>query len=179
MQKGQTLMEILIAFSALILILGAVVLGITKSLSNTQSTKSQNLANSYAQEGLAIIRQIRDSDWDKFFSYAEDVNHCINENLELISSDFCIDNYAIGSGEEKIFSRRAKLDHQSSKCCPDNTDTCDPLVRGSEVSVIVSWSDNKCPIVDDDIDLDGERDKLCHNVKLVTCFFNLDQKSAP
>ncbi|MDP2638082.1 MAG: hypothetical protein Q8P26_03405, partial [Candidatus Levybacteria bacterium] len=80
--RGQTLIEILLALGVAILVLGAILVAITTSLNNTQYTKNQGLANTYAQEGMSIVRQIRDASWNNFSSLKEyaDTTYCIDEN---------------------------------------------------------------------------------------------------
>src|SRR3989344_8816651 len=82
-QAGQTLLEILLAFSVSILVLSAIVIGITTSLSNTQYTKNQGLANSYAKEAMAVARGIRDSSWGNFSSlkdFTTNITYCLGQN---------------------------------------------------------------------------------------------------
>ena len=160
--RGQTLLEVLLAFSASILVLSAIIIGITTSLSNTQYTKNQNLANSYAKEGMAVVRQIRDSSWPKFSSYTTNTTYCLNQNsTELILASpppvVCGQNPVAG-----IFFREVKLNHLSDDCSSGS-------IKGSKVTVKVSWSDSKCPV----------GTPFCHKVELITCFSNIDQKQAP
>lgn len=162
-EKGQTLIEILLAFSVSILILSAIAIGITTSLSNAQYTKNQNLANSYAQEGMAIVRKIRDSGWPVFSSYESSIVYCIGPNstdLILASpSSLCRQNdYIIGG----VFAREVKLVHYED----DSSNGCS---GGSKATVKVSWSDNKCAV----------NNSFCHNTELITCLSNIDQKVEP
>ena len=170
-QKGQTLLEILLAFSVSILVLSAIIIGITTSLSNTQYTRNQNSANSYAQEGMSVVKQIRGSSWNNFCSYKA-INYCLSQDLSKLS-DYDGNN-CIAKGIVGIFVRKVELVHNSSDCCPDNTKTCasgtcESSTRGSKVTVKVSWSDNKCPV----------GTPLCHKVELITCLSNVDQKQSP
>lgn len=171
-QRGQTLLEILLAFSISIMVLGAVIFGITTSLSNTQYTKNQNLANSYAQEGIAVVRQIRDSGWSTFSAYSSNTAYCLGpSSMELKAltppNTNCWAQSPVPAGG--VFSREVKFEHDSDSCaanCPGPT-----CLKGSKATVRVSWSDNKCPA--------GASDPLCHNVELITCFSNIDQKQTP
>ena len=159
-QKGQTLIEILLAFSVCILVLSAIIVGITTSLSNTQYTKNQNLANSYAKEAMAVVRQIRDSGWNKFISYTNNVTYCLSKNSTILTEP---NPPLISCGQNvSIFSREINFVHSSSDC--SNGD-----ISGSKVTIRVSWSDNKCPV----------GTPFCHKVELITCFSNTDQKQEP
>lgn len=174
LQAGQTLLEILLAFSVSILVLSAVIIGITTSLSNTQYTRNQNSANSYAQEGMSVVKQIRGSSWNNFCSSYVASNYCLSQDLSKLS-DYDGNN-CIAKGIVGIFVRKVELVHNSSDCCPDNTKTCasgtcEFSTRGSKVTIKVSWSDNKCPT--------GTGTPLCHKVELITCLSNVDQKQSP
>jgi len=164
-QAGQTLLEVLLAFSISILVLSAIVLGVTKSLSNTQYAKNQGLANSYAQEGIAVVRQIKDSGLNKLSSYTHNIKYCLEQNSIILkklseessSAENCLPNVA------DIFSREVKFEHDSSDCSGKGS-------NGSRVTVKVLWSDSKCPT---------GANIYCHNVELISCLFDIDQKQAP
>lgn len=171
-QRGQTLLEILLAFSISIMVLGAVIFGITTSLSNTQYTKNQNLANSYAQEGMAVVRQIRDSGWATFSSYASNTRFCLGPSaVDLITASplsLCKQSsYLVGG----MFAREVIFERPSTSCKADPACTGPLCIMGSKATVKVSWSDSKCPA--------GEDILFCHNVELITCFSNIDQKQTP
>lgn len=176
-EAGQTLFEALLAFSVSILVLTSIIVGVTTSLSNSQYTKNQNLANSYAQEGMAVVRKIRDSSWYDFSAglkdYKQNTKYCINKNLELIEisnlTQNCTGNDAVGTGG--IFSREVKFEDDSPACSaggtPAPTPAQTPAVNGTKVTVKTSWTDNKCPV----------GSPYCHKTELISCFSNLDEKS--
>jgi len=161
-EDGQTLLEVLLAFGISILVLSSVAMGIVTSLNNIQYTKNQDLATTYAQEGLAAVRQKRDSGWygtSSLKDYSSNTIYCIDNNLDfqkLISpnQDCVTEGYAVPGGG--IFSREVVFQHGSVSC--DGT--------GSLATVTVSWSDGKC----------SASAPYCHNVKLVSCFSNVDEK---
>lgn len=162
-EAGQTLIEILLAFSVCILVLSAIIIGISTSLSNTQYTKNQNLANSYAKEGMTVVRQLRDSSWNNFHSlrdlFTTNTKYCLGQNpmeLKELTLQNCWAQSPVPVGG--IFSREVKFEHDSVDCS-----------GGSKVTVKVSWSDSKCPV----------GNPRCHNVTLISCFSNLDQKQSP
>ena len=168
LQAGQTLIEVLLAFSVSILVLSAIVVGITTSLSNTQYTKNQNLANSYAKEAMAVVRQIRDSGWTKLSQYTSNAIYCLNQN-DTILKDVTPPLTNCGTNVAGIFSRQVKFEQNSDLCKADPSCSGPSCVRGSNVAVTVLWSDNKCPV----------GTPFCHKVELITCFSNIDQKQAP
>lgn len=164
-QKGQTLLEILLAFSVSILVLSAIVIGITTSLSNTQYTKNQNLANSYAKEAMTVLRQTKESDWTKFISYTQAL-YCLSQNSVVLTEP---QSGSCGQNVAGVFSREVKFEHVSESCIADPNCSGPSCLRGSKVAVKVSWADNKCPI----------GNPICHNVELITCFSNTSQKQEP
>lgn len=166
-EAGQTLLEILLAFGVSILVLSAIVVGITTSLSNTQYTKNQNLANSYAREGMAVVRQIKDSNWTKFSSYTANATYCISQNSTTLTAPT---PPALDCGQNVgIFSRQVKFKQNSDSCKADPNCSGLSCVRGSNVTAAVLWSDSKCPI----------GTPFCHKVELVSCFSNIDQRQSP
>lgn len=177
MQAGQTLLEILLAFSILILALGSIIFGVTTALSNTQYTKNQGLANSYAQEGMAVIRKIRDSSLNQFSLFEEikdNKKYCLDKNLILsdgVSEAYDCNGETNGVGVNGFFSREVRFEHKSASCCSDDTQTCTEDNRGSKATVTVSWADGKCPA--------GTGNPLCHKVELITCFSSVDRKIGP
>lgn len=163
LQTGQTLLEILLAFSVSVLVLSAIVIGVTGSLNNANFTKNQNLANSYAQEGMAVVRQIRDSSWEDFFNRSDDKNYCLPSS-NILDSNFSTDCITAGDGKVGIFVRSIVLDHDSVHCL-NKKDS----IQGIEVIAKVSWSDSKCPA----------ENLYCHKVELISCFSNIDQREGP
>lgn len=168
--RGQTLLEILLAFSVSILVLSAVILGVVTSLNNAQYTKNQGLANSYAQEGMAVVKKIRDSSWNSYKNL-DDITvantiYCLGPNSTNLTdldklalpARNCKEQNAVPA--EGIFSREVKFEHNSEACS-----------GGSKTTVKVSWTDSKCPA--------DTGEPLCHSVELITCFSNIDLKQAP
>lgn len=160
LQAGQSLLEILLAFGVSILVLSAVIVGIITSLSNAQTSKNQNLANAYAQEGMAVVRQLRDSSWPSFTSDVDQNYYCLPKDaivLNAYDGSSCITKEKLGG----IFVRSVILIHRSSDCS-----------NGSKAIITVSWADSKCP--------SGTGDSIyCHKVQLITCFSNINQKQSP
>jgi type II secretory pathway pseudopilin PulG len=66
-QKGQTLIEMMIALSIVVLVLLALITLITVSLRNASFSKNHSLATQYAQEALEEVRALRDQEgWEDF-----------------------------------------------------------------------------------------------------------------
>jgi type II secretory pathway pseudopilin PulG len=156
-QKGQTLLEVILAFGIVILVLGSISSVIVTSLNNTQYSKNQSLASSYAQEGINVIRNISDAGWNDLYQKELDSDkYCITDDLSnwVITSGNCTGSNAIGPNG--IFSRQVMLD--SSGCNPG----------GIHATVRVAWTDGKCSAA-----------PYCHHVDLQSCFENYNLKSTP
>jgi type II secretory pathway pseudopilin PulG len=61
--KGFTLLEILVAMGVIISVLTSALILITLSVSSTKTTRMKIIAISLSQEGLEIVRNIRDNNW--------------------------------------------------------------------------------------------------------------------
>lgn len=160
-EKGQTLIEALVALGAAVLVLSAITVAVISALNNTQYTKNQNLATQYAQQGIEIMRQINQSSWETFSSYNAR-RYCLAQgdtfpcplgsatgSCSQSSQTSCGQNYG-------IFVREVDIAQGSEASCSDES---------IGVTVIVSWSDGKCT---------DPGNVYCHNVKLNSCLSNLN-----
>lgn len=67
-QKGQTLVEVVLAIAVASLVLIALTRATTVALRNAQFAKNQALATQYAQEGMELLRKCRDQNPDDFWN---------------------------------------------------------------------------------------------------------------
>lgn len=138
--KGTTLIEVLIALAvASIVIAGVTIVSIT-ALSNAQYVRSSDQATKYAQEGMEVVRSIRNADYPGFRSY--NGTFCLGGNEKtfgLPQSTCTVPN--VGS-----FIRSVEL--EQSSCGVDV----------ARVTVVVAWTDGRC---------DGG--SYCHRSDLVSC----------
>ncbi|HWY79695.1 MAG TPA: prepilin-type N-terminal cleavage/methylation domain-containing protein [Candidatus Sulfotelmatobacter sp.] len=65
-ELGQTLIETLAALAVMSIVLSAIAVAVTTSLSNAEYNRDQTLATKYAQQGTEIVRQVRDADYTAF-----------------------------------------------------------------------------------------------------------------
>ena len=139
------------------MVLSGIVIGISTSLSNAQYAKNQNLANSYAHEGMTALRKLRDESWPQFLLYTNST-YCIPQgSLELEEATFPPPNRCSGYPVGEIFYREVMLEHISPDPTPTPSAECG---YGSKATVKVSWSDGRCSI----------GNALCHKVELISCF---------
>ena len=155
--KGQTLIEALIALGVSVVIVGAIALSIISGINNATFSKNQNLATAYAQEGMDIVHQQSESDWETFKNIASGT-YCLDQNAtSLDSGSDCIS--VITPNISSFFLRKVKIDPAGSGCS-----------SGEKVSVIVAWSDGKCT---------GPGNSLCHNITLDSCITQINSVTGP
>ncbi len=69
MNKGQTLIEAIIATLVVILLATGLISGTTAALKASQSARYRALGTKMAQEGIEIVRNKRDEGWNGFISH--------------------------------------------------------------------------------------------------------------
>ncbi|RJQ37115.1 hypothetical protein C4559_03995 [Candidatus Microgenomates bacterium] len=152
-EKGQTLIEILIAMSAAVIVLSAITLTVISALSNAQYSKNQNLATQYAQEGMEVVRKIRDNDWNAFAGFSG--KYCLSKGSFNLGN-----SVAVCSQNVDLFVREININPNSADC---NSGT------QTQVAVSVKWSDGKCP----------STNIYCHEASLVSCFTDANLVPTP
>jgi len=117
--KGQSLVEMVVAIGIVLVVIVALVVVTTISVRNASFSRNQVLATKYAQEAIEKVRAYRDQNtWSDFISNCEDFSLDLNlPNLFTLSRD-C---YQPGT---------------SNNCSSANDTTC-------EVKITVSWTDAK------------------------------------
>lgn len=93
---GQALFEMVIVIGILVLILGGIVVALTRSVKNTTFSDESAIASRLAQEGIEWVRQERDnSPWEDFKAKANNQTRCLRDlNWNNNTNDDCglIDN---------------------------------------------------------------------------------------
>lgn len=138
-------MEVIVAIGIISLVTGAVMFSISLSLSSASRTKNNLIAAGLAQEGLEIVRNIRDKDWHsgKAFgaslpngSYRVDWN---SQSLISFSDTFLKKDsnglYNYSSGQDSIFKRKIIIENSVQ-----NPPTIEKVAK-----VEVSWSEKSGP----------------------------------
>lgn len=140
--KGQTLIEVLAALGLIVVVATALAGVVVTSMGNARFSKDQNLATQYAQEGMEIMRRIRDDDYVDFRNIAS-ATYCLDEGVAALPlpSD-CTTANVSGS-----FLRKVTI----------TQDGCGANV--ANVAIAVSWQDSKCPA----------GNTFCHSSRLETC----------
>lgn len=149
-QKGQSLIEAMVALGAAVLVVSAITIAVVSALNNVQYAKNQNLATQYAQQGLENMRQTGLSNWALLSSYSSG-RYCLDQSKTVLSAI----NPATNSCGQNMgsFSREIDLEQGSLSNCNGNI----------SVNVIVAWGDGKCTT---------SGNPLCHTVVLNSCLSN-------
>lgn len=153
--RGQTLIEVLLALGVAVVVLSATVVAVLSALNNAQFSKNQNIATQYAQEGMEVMRKMRNSNWAVFSLLSTD-QYCLDQNSTALSGrNRTIQGCAGGSSSNGqnvgIFARRVDIEKDSSLCGGSNQ---------TKVTVLVSWASNKCT---------DTNNLYCHKIELVSC----------
>ncbi len=138
--QGQSLVEVVIALSVIAIVVTGIATTVTTALSNNQFTQLQSLATDYSEEGMEIVREIRNSDYEEFATKSG--AFCIGEDNRLQAGE------CSGENIEGVFMRSVGVE-QSPACAVDV----------SRVTVTTAYTSGKC----------RPQGALCHESKLVTC----------
>lgn len=146
--KGQTLVEVLLALGTAVVVLSATVVTVLSALNNAQFSKNQNLATQYAQEGMEVMRKMRNSNWTLFSSYSD--QYCLDQNsTQLLERD--PNTQGCNGQNVGIFAREVDIEKDSLDCA----------LPCSFKSGVPSCDNNGDSIVDD---LDRSRWSVCTQV---------------
>ena len=75
--KGQTIIEAVVALATILLIIAAIAVVIVNALYNSQFIKNQNEANKYAQQGMEFVKDLAQNDISAFAQY-DSGTYCID-----------------------------------------------------------------------------------------------------
>ena len=145
-QKGQTLIEAIVALVTILLIITAIAVVLTNGLYNSQFIKNQNEANKYAQEGMEFVRSIQKNDLASFGSYNQNATYCIDEVNNILSTTNC-STTTINTASSYV--RTIAFSTGGAQCSATEI----------KVTVTVSWSSSKCT----------SSSTFCHKSELVSC----------
>lgn len=152
--KGQTLIEVVVALSVVMLILAAISVAVTTSVSNSTYLKNHNLASKHAQDGIEHIRHLYENQENFFASFSAGATYFMDEN-DYIYQGFFEPNLDSQFVREVMF--------EPSVECDENTSGLDEL----RVTVEVFWTSGKCAR---DLSNPTLEDRYCHKSELITCF---------
>ena len=164
-QKGQTVIEVLVGLAAAVAVLSAITTTTLSSLHNSQFGRNQNLADTYAQQGMEIIKNLHDTDYGTFsnlsgtYCFAQtchtiDTNPAnVGEACAKISGTRCPGIFNAGEFIRTVTFHAG--DAEAAKCNATGSTV------NTKVDVSLSWNDEKC------ID---PSNLYCHSVIHSSCF---------
>ncbi len=158
--RGQTLIETLVAMSVALVLLTLATVATTTALNNVQRGKSQNQASKFAEQGLEVMRQMRDADWDTFNNLSG--TYCMADTCSTIANGAGVCGATSGSCTKNIgeFSRSVIVERNIGCVLPGNNN---PKVIASRVTVTVAWADNTC----------ADSSSLCRKTQVISCLGNI------
>ncbi len=141
-QKGQALIEALVALGIIMVVLSAISTVVVNSLFNSQFIKEQNLASKYSQEGIEIVRGIQISNLTHFKNDLTDLSpglyYCINASGSDLTTTSCDTTTANTPSTSPIYNRTVDLQRGSPDASPCNT------TLETKVTVTTRWTSSKC-----------------------------------
>lgn len=143
--RGFTLVEVIVAIGIISLVSVGVMFGISLNLTSAARIKSNLIASNLAQEGLEIVRSIRDRDWhlgNSFGSSLANGTYIVDWNSQslLSFSDTFLKKDANGlynysSGQDTIFKRKIIIENSSQN----------PATVEKVAKVEISWQEKSGP----------------------------------
>ena len=146
LQKGQTIIEAIVALVTILLIVTAIAIVIVNGLYNSSYIKNQNEANKLAQQGMEFVRNIQQNDLATFKAYGQNTSAlCMDEAQNKLVTDRCFTD-TVNTGT--AFNRTILLSSGG-----------DCLSTETKVVVNVKWTTSKCP----------PTNTFCHGTVLASC----------
>ncbi len=143
--KGETLIEVLVALGIIAIVVTALTSVVITSLGNASFGKYQILASQYAQQGIEIVRGIRDNDYVTFKNKPSGT-YCLDQNSTTLNSTCPATTPNVDN-----FLRTVTITQSAPACGPSG--------NIASVEVSVAWQDSKCPLAT----------PFCHKSLLTTC----------
>lgn len=162
LSRGSTLIEAVVALSAIVIVLAATSSLVITSLNNSTFSRDQGQANKLAQQGVEYIRdQVSNkAGFDEYTALAGTVR-CMKDILPgggFITESVC-DATGIIDG---TYKREILLTSNSPDCNPPTQYSSKNTLK---VVVNVYWQSGKCPPVPG-----PSENPFCHNQQVTSCF---------
>ena len=111
-QRGQTLVEIVVAIGVVLLLVTGLVAGATVTIKSAQYGRSKTLAVRYSQEALEKARSLRDTGWETFVAYGSPagLTWCLDKAGSWTQASACSANI------DNIYTRSVVFVWQDPDC---------------------------------------------------------------
>lgn len=168
LQKGQTLIEVLIALTAAVVIIAAIVSASLSALTSSEFTRDQNTSAQFSQQGMEIIRDMRNESIASLSAnYLPDNTYCLADSCTTLNKDIssCWTKLSqCGQNVSGKYVREVTVSHNSMDCNATPTPSGGGggvLTSNVKITVATYWYDNKCT---------NSTNTFCHNTIVSTCF---------
>jgi hypothetical protein len=168
--KGQTILEVVVALGAGIIVLSAMTIAVVTALNNASQATAESQATQFAQQGIEIVRSMRNTDYATLSTLSGD--YCMAASCSALTTQTGTCGFkttSCGTNINNKFIREVSVTQNSSTCLVPGV-TPAPGSKQTEVTMTVSWSDSKCR---------DEDNRFCHNVSIDTCLSNYTGRTAP
>lgn len=125
-KNGQSLVEVVVAIGVVVLIVSGLVIAVISSLRSAQSSRLRSTATKLTQDGIEIMRNLRDTGWSQFALNDSPNAWCLGLDGILVELPSCTGNIVIGG---LTYTRTALLTETST----------DQLT----VTITVTWIEGK------------------------------------
>lgn len=169
LEKGQIIIEAIIALASLLILIAAIAVVITTSLANSTFSSNQDMANKHAQEAIESIRNLAQSNatfqvgsQDSTVFNLQGASFCMGDDGQIsLAQNVGAGTPRDGCGVNVANSFVRTIEFVQNTCggSPFN---------GVEVTTRVAWSSGKCTCPDTATCTISER--YCHDAQLVSCF---------
>lgn len=137
--KGQSLLEVLIALSVIILVLTALVKVVTLSIRSTDYARNSSVATTYATEAMEKIRSFRDANsWTAFSSIQDATGKLFGSNI-ISFQDYASSSNCTGSASEFDSYKNFLLEGNYLRCVTANKNYTGADVTSIKMTVSVYW----------------------------------------
>ena len=155
-QKGQSMLEAVAALGVIAVVMTALTIAVMLGLGNSGYSKKNNLATQYAQQGMELLRNKRETDGAIFWSYS-DSYYMDKDNVLSVSTGVNI----CSSGSVPAASAPIIGGSYIRTVCIKDDSSCGSSTS-KKVTVSTWWQDGKC--------LDNG---YCKKASIASCFADL------
>lgn len=168
-QSGQIIIEAVIALAALLILIAAIAVVITTSVSNATFSSNQDLSNKHAQEAIEHIRNLAESNatfqigtQNATVFTLEGASFCMgDDNTISLTQNPGAGTPRDGCGVNLANSFVRTVEFTQGTCAGK-------IFQGVEATAKVAWSSGRCQCPDVTSCTISER--YCHEAILVSCF---------
>ncbi len=157
-EKGLSLIEVIIASFVLLVGVLSIMVLLVQSMQDLHVAKNRAIGANLAQEGIAVVRAIRDNNWIQHKEYDNGLNETTNGCVDyddLNLQDPCPDTaiywdgskYNHDNGEETGFRRHIELQKIQN---PEDNPEEDPDPPYLEVISVVTWDEGEREMIVED-----------------------------